>query len=134
MTTNSGSERSLAGRPGWLVVAIIVLGSVAFVAWLFLGGGTWRTEVSVIEADLRSANRLALIVDSCNGDPEVSVLRETDQHVQVEVVASSTPFQGGDDCLDVVEVELQEPLKDRTVIDLHSGEEVPVSKIDSLSG
>jgi hypothetical protein len=103
---------------------------MVFVAWLVLGGGTWRSEVSVVEAELRSPDRLDLHVDSCNGDPEVSRLRETDVDVQVKVVASSTPLRGGEDCLDVVEVQLQEPLGDRVVVDMHSGQSVSVSKVN----
>ena len=101
------------------------------------GGGTWRGEVSVVRAELRSPpglklsralarDRLALIVDSCNGDPEVSLLRETDVDVQVKVVASSTPLRGGKDCRDVVEVQLQEPLGGRVVVDKHTGQSVTV--------
>lgn len=121
----------MPGRLGRLIVAVIALGSIAFVAWLFLGEGTWRSEVKVIEAELRAPDRLALVVASCSGDPEVSLLRETDQHVQVEVVASSTPFRSGDDCQDVVEVPLQEPLGDRVVVDMHSGKSVTVSRVSS---
>jgi hypothetical protein len=108
---------------------VVVLGFAAFAAWLLLGDGAWRSEVSVVKAELRSPDRLVLIVDSCNGDPEVSLLRETDVDVQVKVVASSTPLRGGDDCLDPVEVQLQKPLGDRVVIDMHTGQSVSVSVV-----
>jgi len=116
------------------VVAIMALTLTVFAAWLFLGGGIWRGPVSVVEVELRSPDRLALFVDSCNGDPEVTLLQEIDRQVQVRVVASSTPLRGGDTCLDVVEVQLQEPLRDRAVIDMRSGQVVPVGRVDSSSG
>ena len=93
MTNNSGSRGFLSVRLlGCLIVAVVVSGLAFPVAWLFLGGGIWRGEVNVVGAELRSPDRLALIVASCNGDPEVSLLRETDADVQVKVVASSTPL------------------------------------------
>jgi hypothetical protein len=106
-TTTSGTRRFLTGRH--LVVAILALGLLVLAGWLFFGGFTLRSEVNVIEAELHSADRLALVVDSCDGDPEVSLLRETGEDVQVEVVASSAFLRGGDDCFDVVEVQLREP-------------------------
>ncbi len=134
MTDSSGSRRFLSRRLGRLAIAAVVLlftGFVAaFLAWLLLGGGVWRSEVRVVEAELRSPDTLALVVDSCNGDPEVSLLRETDVDVQVKVVASSTPLRGGRDCLDVVEVQLQEPLGDRVVVDKHTGQSVSVGTIN----
>ncbi|HET7846918.1 MAG TPA: hypothetical protein VFL72_05450 [Acidimicrobiia bacterium] len=130
VATSRGSGGILTGRQQNLViVAVVALGSLVFVAWLFLFGGIWRSEVSVEEAELRSSDLLALVVASCNGDPEVSLLRETDQQVQVRVVASSTPLRGGGDCLDVVEVQLQEPLNDRVLVDLHSGQSISVTRI-----
>ena len=62
--------------------------------FLFIGHGgyTWRSEVSVLKAELRSPDRLTLIVASCNKDPEMSLLRETDVDIQVKVIADSHPF------------------------------------------
>ncbi len=102
----------------------------AFLVWLLPGGGVWRSEVRVVKAELRSPDRLALIVGSCNGNPEVSLLRETDVDVQVKVRASSTPFRGGMDCLDLVEVRLQEPLGGRVVVDKHTGQSVSVTTVN----
>jgi hypothetical protein len=132
VATASGTRRFLTGRR--LLVAILVLGMIALAGWLFLGGFTLRNEVSVVEAELHSSDRLALVADSCNGDCEVSQLRETGEDAQVEVVASSPFLGGGEDCFDVVEVQLREPLGDRAVIDLHTGESVSVSRLDSVPG
>ena len=133
MTASSDPGKFLASGGSRLIVAIVAIGSTVFVAWLFLGGATLRGDVSVIKAELRAANSLALVVASCNGDPEVSLLVETELEVQIEVVASSAPFRGADDCLDVVEVRLQEPLGDRTVVDMHSDQLVAVSRVNPPS-
>ena len=86
-------------------------------------------EVSVVEAELLSPDRLTLIVGSCNKDPEVSLLRETDVDVQVRVTAFFAPSLFVHDCLDAVEVRLQEPLGDRVLVDDHTGQLVMVSKL-----
>ena len=132
MTNDSGSRGFLSGRLGPVIVAVVVTAVVVFAAcfavWLNLGGGAWRSEVRVIEAHLLDPDRpdrLTLNVASCNGAPRVS-LRKTDANVQVKVIAFSTPFHGGDDCDDRVEVSLQEPLGDRVVIDMHTGQVVSV--------
>ncbi len=94
------------------------------------GGYTWRSEVGVLKAELRSPDRLTLIVASCNKDPEMSLLRETDVDIQVKVIADSHPFLlGGGDCVDIVEAQLQQPLGDRVLVDDHTGQLVIVSKL-----
>ena len=117
-------------RLGPLIIAVLVTGLLVFVAWFmlwhYLGGGAWRSEVSVRDAQLLSPDRLALMVASCHGAPRVS-LEETDVDVQVKVISFSTPLRGGLDCLDRVEIPLQEPLGDRIVVDQHTGQSVNVS-------
>ena len=115
-TNSSGSRGFLSGRLGPIIIAVLVTGLVVFVAcfavWLNLGGGAWRGEVSVREVLLRypdRPDRLTLGVASCNGAPRAS-FRKTDVDVQVRVIAFSTPFHGGDDCMDSVDVYLREPL------------------------
>ena len=131
MAIASASRGLLRHRLGLLIVAVAVIGLLAFGVWLFLfighGGYTWRSEVSVLNAELRSPDRLTLIVASCNKDPEVSLQRETDVDVQIKVIADSHPFVlGGGDCADIVEVQLQEPLGDRYLVDEHTGQLVTV--------
>ena len=132
MTSSSGSRGFLSGRVGPVIVAVVVTGLVVFAAcfmvWHNLGGGAWRSEVRVIEAHLPDPDRpdrLTLGVASCNGAPRVS-FRKTDDDVKVKVIAFSTPFHGGDDCMDGVEVSLQEPLGDWVVVDKHTGQVVSV--------
>ena len=64
--------------------------------------------------------KLELIVASCNGNPRAYTLHEDAESVRIRVEASSTPFKGGDDCLDAVEYYLTEPLNDRLIIDAHT--------------
>ena len=132
MTTgHSASRGSLSGRRRRLYTVVAVMGLLALVIWLFFfignGGCNWRTGASVLEAESISSSRLLLIVRSCNQNPEVSQLRETEVDVQVKVLVDIHPFLlGGEDCLDAVEVQLQEPLGDRDVIDKRGGEVVRV--------
>ncbi len=127
-----GSGSTTFGRLGPVIVAVVVTAVVVFAAcfmvWHNLGGGAWRSEVRVMEAHLPDPDRpdrLTLGVASCNGAPRVS-FRKTDDDVKVKVIAFSTPFHGGEDCMDAVDVYLQEPLGDRVVVDKHTGQVVSV--------
>ncbi|MGN8244143.1 hypothetical protein ACTHAM_001042 [Cellulomonas soli] len=73
----------------------------------------WRAVGSGVE----------LTVATCHGRPEVTALEETSTAVTVGV--TSTWRSVGDSCLDVISVELRDPLGDREVIDALSGAEVP---------
>ena len=131
MTNPTVRRGFLSNRPRRLYIAAAVIVSLALSIWLFFfigaGGYTWRHEVSVVEAELRSPDRLTLIVASCNKNPKVSMLRETEIDVQVRVKSDSHPFLlGGQDCLDAVEVQLQQPLEGRSIFDRHSGRPVSV--------
>ena len=107
-----------------------MIGLLSILVWLFvfIGRGGHRSggEVEVVEAMLHSPQKLELIVASCNRNPKASLLRESDVDVQVRVKADSDFRLGEGDCLDGVEVHLQEPLGDRTVIDKHTGKSVSV--------
>ena len=131
MTNSSADNGFLSGRLGLsITAATVAIGLTAFAIWPLLGCGlfTSRGEVPVRGAELRSPDKLTLIVASCNKNPAVSLLRETDVDVQVRVVADTELFpQSGDDCQDIVEVQLQEPLGDRALIDKHTGQRVSVT-------
>ena len=131
---SSGPRGFLSVRLGTTIVAVVITGLLVFVAcflvWHHLGGGAWRSEVSVKSALLISPDRLELIVASCHGAPRVS-LEETDVDVQVKVISFSTPLRGGMDCLDTVQGHLREPLGDRIVVDKHTGQSVTVRIVDS---
>ena len=112
-------------RIGCLLAVIVSLLTTAYVTMILLlglGVYTWRSEVPVMEIVTRSPNEITLIVASCNRDPQVSMLRETNVEVEVRVVADSNAFmRGWDDCQDLVDVQLREPLGDRTVVNKHYG-------------
>lgn len=131
MINDSGSRRSLVRRPRFMIVTILAVALAVFVGWLTLGGGVWRAGVDVIDAELRSADTLMLAVASCHGEPEVAFLRETDEHVEIAVVSSTTPLFGGDDCQDLIEVQLTEPLGTRKLFDRHSQQVVNVDRFET---
>lgn len=71
----------------------------------------------------RTSRFVEVIVSSCNGEPEVTRLEQTADEVRVEVTSSvPAPGWGGNDCLDQLTVELDEPLGDRPLVDLTSGQ------------
>ena len=72
---------------------------------------------------------LVLTADTCNENPEVSLLRETDAEVQVMMRADAFPFrQSYPDCVEAITVQLQSPLGDRAVVDKHTGRTVSVTQ------
>ena len=91
-----------------------------------------RSVVGIVGAELRPSGRLSVVVASCEGSPKVTVLRESETSVEIQVVAGSPGiFEGTTDCQDVVEVVLREPLGDRSVVELDSGRIIPVERINS---
>ena len=93
----------------------------SFLLWYHVGGGAWRSEVGIIEVRLGAPDTLILSVASCHGGPSASVKEETAAVVQIEVVAFSTPMHSRRDCLDDVKAHLREPLRDRSIVDKHTG-------------
>ena len=90
---------------------------------------TVRGPVGIWEAFAADGPVVQLTVGSCNGDPEVTVLEQTETEVRVEVT-STTPAPGwpGADCLDGLELTLDAPLGDRTLVDLTTGDTVTVGR------
>jgi hypothetical protein len=64
-----------------------------------------------------------LELDACNGSNEAKTTEQPDQ-VRVDVRTDDAP--GGDDCSDVLTIQLKEPLGDRPVIDGSTGRSVEV--------
>ena len=121
-------------RPRALVAVLMVLlgaavgAALIFFLWQSIGGGVWRGGVEIQDAILRSPNTLELIVASCNGNVRAYTLEDTDELVRLRVVASSTPFKGGTDCLDMVTVWLKDPFGNRQLIDDHTGRALEVRR------
>lgn len=89
---------------------------------------TVRGPVEIWEAYTTGGTGLQLTVGSCNGEPEVTVLEQTDSEVRVEIT-STTPAPGwpGEDCLDGLELTLDAPLGDRALVDVTTGDIVAVT-------
>ena len=126
MADSSSPTGSSADRLIPVIVAVVVTGLLVFVAcfmvWYHFGGGAWRSGVSVRDVKLAAPDTLILTLASCHGAPRVSMSRETDVDVQVKVIAFSTPFHGGLRCQEGVNIYLEEPLGDRVIVDLHTGQ------------
>lgn len=89
-------------------------GSVA-VAALAVGVSGCRADANVVEVlATDEPDVLDVIVDTCNADLDVSVAEAADE-VVVEVRNNDRTLfaTGGDDCLDAVRIDLDEPLGDR---------------------
>ena len=133
MPSGSGVRGLLSERRGQFYRALATIAVLSFAVSLFflIGNGviTWRVGVNLLDARLVPPDRLSLSVSSCNKNPEVSRLRETDVDVRIKVFVDIHPFlQGGQECLDLVEVQLQEPLGERDVVDWRSGQTVSIRK------
>ncbi len=110
------------------LVTALVTAAALFLVWHNLGGGAWHSSVGILEAypQENRTDRLTLIVQSCNGAPSVRHQRETNSAVEIRVQAFSTPLHGAQECLDALEVQLEQPLGDRILLDEHTDQEVPV--------
>ncbi|TVR34376.1 MAG: hypothetical protein EA388_09175 [Nitriliruptor sp.] len=87
---------------------------------------TERRAVSPYGAMLTGPTELAVDVPSCNGDPVVDELVEDDEQVSIRVVATMVVSGASPSCSDALPVTLEEPLGERTLIDLVSGETLTV--------
>jgi hypothetical protein len=114
-------------------VALTVV-ALAFLFWVALTGARWRGGVDVVSAESYPDGRLVLEARSCNGNPELSRLVETERSIEISVVSSwDSLFFGVDDCNDPLEIRLAEPLGDRELIDLRAQQTVRVIEIDPTS-
>lgn len=86
-------------------------------------GDADRQAVVVLSGTVQPSGELTVSVESCQGDPEVSV-EETDRAVRIEVVA--TVHAVGPACADGAAVPLEQPLGERSLVDTHTGETVEV--------
>jgi len=112
----------------WVVVALLlaVVAVVGF-AVVVTRGVSWRDRFPITGAWLSEPDHLRLVVNTCGGNPELDLLREQTEVVEVAVVSTRTfGGPGGGDCQDLVEVQLQAPLGDRRLVDATTGDEVAV--------
>lgn len=74
---------------------------------------------------------VGLEMNNCHGDYSVSVVESADE-VRVRVTDNRTPISlSGDDCSDVVTIELAEPLGDRRLVNDANGDPVSVRSVPS---
>lgn len=118
----------------------VVAAACIVLAGCGVGTQTERGPVSLAGWEVRQVGPQGLTfeVPSCNGNPKVDQLVEDDREVRIRVVTTEVVSGARDDCLDVVEASLHEPLGDRDVIDAESGETLWVVPLgadpDSLAG
>ena len=108
-----------------------LLGALAvFYVWQFVGGGVWRGAVSISTIQVASPpeqispTKLELTVPSCNGNPQVYTVAETEYSIRLRVVASSTPLKGRKDCQDIAVYHLIHRVQQ--VIDDHTGRVIDI--------
>ena len=110
MARSSDPRGFLSGRIWPLVVAVLMTSLLVFIAclmvWYHLGGGAWRSGVSIRDIMLDAPDTLILGVESCHGAPRVAMSHETDVDVQVKIIAFSTPLSVRRDFLDDVKASL----------------------------
>ena len=136
MTFGWGSEYSLFTHLLRMTCTVVATGLVVFVAcfcaWQNFAGGGWRGAVPLQQASYGYSPDdtywLGFGVNVCFGEPKVTQVRETDDDVEVKVIAFTRPFHGSPECADGVVVHLQDPLGDRIVIDGHTGQRVSVRR------
>jgi len=108
------------------VVVVSIVSVLGFAFWYTAGGAAWRGAVAVREARFIPPDSLEIEVYSCNGAPQLQVLRQSGDTVELEVVAFSTPLRGGDDCLDLLTIQVDGPLT--AIVDLHTGETIELAR------
>ncbi|WP_062522633.1 hypothetical protein [Demequina silvatica] len=97
---------------------------VALVAVTGCGPGTGdRAPVQVLDVFEVVGGGYEVAVASCDGDPEVLV-DESDTVVTLTAEADARAPDAT--CLDLVRITLEAPLGDRAVVDVVTGDEVPV--------
>ena len=102
---------------------------VRALAVVLVGFGTLscvRAGVEVSEGYLMTPDVVMLVVQSCHRQPQLELLRETADEVQVKVTSRTN--ESGLTCQDAVICRLQEPLGGRRVLDQHTGNIVPVTR------
>ncbi len=125
-------------RPGrlprylWFGLALAVVVGASIWAVDRLGPG--RRNTSVGEAFFLEPAVFEVIVNSCNGDPQLTELDESADEVRIRVTSWHPGyFDGKDDCLDQLEITLTEPLGNRRLVDASSGNQIVVEVMDERS-
>ena len=128
LKTNAESVGRSQRRRVWIVASVTVIAALVGALLVAMNRGvSWRSEFAISYAELAEPNLLWLGVGTCNENPEIGTVEESDEAVKVAIVSTRTfGGPGSSDCMDIVHVELSAPLGDRTVIDLSSGKELAI--------
>jgi len=81
------------------------------------------TTVIVISGD---GNDIQLVADTCQGQPYKTVVRESADVVNIQLLGTAKDGDTSLSCADLVEVRLPSPLTSRRVHDATAGADVPV--------
>ena len=119
-------------RLGLGKVAAVAVGAVVLV-WLVVTVNGLRNRADVIEAVRSSPDTVSLSVDSCNQNPAVAELEETEPGVFEVLVRKQLPNMGTD-CLDGVSIDVDPELQSIVIVDrvsresfsLGTGEPAPI--------
>lgn len=117
-----GDLTSGRGRSAVIAAVVLVLAGV-----VFLFQGEYRARTEVLEAVESGDGRLTLTIKTCDGDPQVEQMDEGADEVRIDV-RSTHYLWGSDECLDQLDVQLDEPLGERELVDVETGDVVAVSQ------
>ena len=103
--------------------------AVCAMAFALVGCGSQATDpvrfskVMVISSDGTS---IQLLADMCQGQPYKTVVKESADVVNIQLLGTRPDGNTALSCSDLVEVQLQTPLSSRRVHDATAGADVPV--------
>jgi hypothetical protein len=83
------------------------------------------SKVMVISSD---ANIIQLVADMCQGQPYKTVVKESADVVNIQLLGTGNDGDTSLSCADLVKVRLPSPLSSRRVHDATAGADVPVQK------
>ena len=121
--------RSRSRRLKGALALLLTVGVLVFIAVQV----SWEREVDIDEATFWEPSTLRLAVASCQESPEVVTMRQSGSIVEIKVVIQKSiwPEASGQDCQDPVEIDVEVPFTATEVLDLKSGETIPITRYPS---
>lgn len=118
MSSNTASVR-------WTLLAVGI--ALLFLVWVF-AFSTWRNRVVIQDAIQRTPGSVELTVGSCNQEPFVEELKETSPNT-FEVLVRTRISTTGNDCQDMLVVDLPSIEEEAIIVDRVSGNEFSVAPL-----